>query len=80
MSLKLAALGDLVSLCPFDAAMRADDRTRDSGSAGSHEPILISLGWWTGVAPREKPATGVLQLFLHKAARVLVSSSRTECH
>ena len=73
MSLKLAALGDLVSLCPFGAAMRADDRTRNSRSAGSHEPILISLGWWSGVAARERPATGVLRLFLHKAARVFAT-------
>jgi hypothetical protein len=68
MSLKFAALGDLVSLSPLGAAARADDQTRNSGSAGSYQPILISLGWWSGAARREKPAAGVLQLFLNKAA------------
>ena len=80
MSLKLAALGDLVSLCPFDAAMRADDRTRHSGSTGSHEPVLISLGWWSSGATREKPKVRLLQPILHKAARVLATGSRTKCH
>jgi hypothetical protein len=68
MSLKFAALGDLVSLCPFDAAMRADDQTRDPGPAHSREPIVVSLGWWSAAAPREKPATGVLRRLLHMAA------------
>ena len=72
MSLKLAALGDLVSIRPLDAAMRTDDRTQNSGSS-QHEPIVISLGWWSGVTPRGKPATGALRLFLHKAARVFAT-------
>jgi hypothetical protein len=68
VSLKFAALGGLVSLSPLGAATRADHQTRNSGSAGSYQPILISLGWWSGAAPREKPAAGVLQPCLHKAA------------
>ena len=46
MSLKLAALGDLVSLCPFGAAMRADDRTLELkigwvARTDSHQPWLV---------------------------------------
>ncbi len=73
MSLKFAALGGLVSLSPLGAAARADDQARNSGSAGSYQPILISLGWWNGGAVRERPAAGVLQLFRHKAARVFAT-------
>ena len=58
MSLKFAALGGLVSLSPLGAATRADHQTRNSGSAGSYQPILISLGWWRGAA-RETRGRGV---------------------
>jgi hypothetical protein len=76
MSWKFAVLGELVSLHPLGAATRADDRTQLLGPARSREPIVISLGWWTGVAPRETPATGALRLFLLNG-RIFLRKLRT---
>ena len=73
MSLKFAALGDILSLRPFRASARVDDQTQNIGSAGSHEPIPIGLGWWDRVADREKRAAGVLQRFLNGAARIFTA-------
>jgi hypothetical protein len=73
MSLKFAALGEIFSRRPFRASARVDDQTQNIGSAGSHEPIPIGLGWLERGAEREKRAPGVLQRFLNGAARIFTA-------